>query len=67
MNTGQLKATELLARLLVELGRDDVYSAGVGVGETAAAQGGIAATVELPSSDRFVVVVQWLGDRESLS
>lgn len=63
LTRGQLGATQLLAQLLASI--DDPHDDGIGVDEMVGAQSGVSATVHMPSGDRYVVVVQWIGDRES--
>jgi len=63
ISTGQFGATQLLAQLLASI--PDPTDAGVGVSEIVAAQSGVSAEVDMPSGDRFVVVVQWIGDGEA--
>ncbi len=63
---GQMGATDLLAQLLASLSqRSDPAGEGIGAGEFVAAQSGVSCEIHLPSGDRYVVVVQWIGDRES--
>lgn len=54
LTTGQMKATELLTGLIASARQD------VSGGNFVGAEGGISCEL-----DRFVVVVQWIGDREA--
>ncbi len=65
MSGGQMGATNLLAQLLASLSQhNDPTGEGIGVGAMAAARAGVSAEVHLPSGDRYLVVVQWIGDDE---
>lgn len=59
LTTGQMKATELLTGLIASARQD------VSGGNFVGAEGGISCELELETGDRFVVVVQWIGDREA--
>jgi hypothetical protein len=56
-------ATQLLAQLLASI--DDPHDEGIAVDDIVGAQSGVSAEVTLPGGDRYVVVVQWIGDREA--
>lgn len=61
---GAMGATRLLAGLLASAGEMfDRYGDGIGASPAAIANG-VASEVQLPSGDRYAVIVQWLGDRE---
>lgn len=59
----QMGSIQLLAQLLASI--RDPHDDGVGVGEIVGGQAGVSAEVSLPSGDRYIVVVQWIGDREA--
>lgn len=63
MTPGQLGATQLLAQLLATI--EDPHGLGVGAGDFTSVDGGVSATVHLPSGDRYAVAVQWRGDEEA--
>jgi len=62
LTAGQMGATQLLAQLLASI--EDPHDDGIAVDDIVGAQSGVSATVHMPSGDRYVVVVQWIGDRE---
>lgn len=63
LTTGQLGATQLLAQLLASI--PDPHDDGIALSEITAAQAGVSAEVNLPTGDRYIVVVQWIGDDEA--
>lgn len=61
MSTGQDGAINLLAQLLAAL--STVHDE-ISMDEIASSPSGVSAKVFLPSGDTYIVVVQWVGDRE---
>jgi len=59
MSTGENGAISLLALLIASI-RDEV-----GAAEITGTANGVAATLVLPSGDRYRVTVDWLGDNEA--
>ena len=62
LSTGQMGSTQLLAQLLASI--EDPHDVGVGAGEIVAAKSGVSAQIHMPSGDRYIIVVQWIGDQE---
>lgn len=55
-------ATTLLAGMLATI--PDPGGSGVGAGEFEELTNGVAATIHVPSGDRYRVTVEWIGDEE---
>ena len=65
-NAQMMGAIDLLARLIASTSTVGVDPLSFGTAASVESQGdhGVSAELELPSGDRYRVVVEWLGDRE---